>query len=113
MPTLSKFDRCTKIYRFLDRDKYVSMGLSSKANILRVLSCKLKERNHRKKEITMTIYYLFIFVNTKVYVTKVLCSLKFLACLATVMVLHEYTATIKLIKLLEQINDRLNRNNKP
>ena len=53
--TLSTCDRCTKIYRFLDWDKYVSMGISSKAKILRVLSCKLKKRNQwllrRKKEI--------------------------------------------------------------
>ena len=58
--TLSKFDRCTKICNFLDSDKYVSMGLSSKADILRVLSCKLKERNywllHRKKEILKVLF---------------------------------------------------------
>ena len=60
-----------------------------------------------------TICYLFIFVNTKVYVTKILFDLKFLASVATVMVLSEYTATIKLIKLLQQINDRFDINNKP
>ena len=44
--TLSKFDRCTKMYHLLDSDKYVSMGMLSKAYILRVLTCKLKERNY-------------------------------------------------------------------
>ena len=56
---------------------------------------------------------MFIFVNTKVDVTKILFDLKFLACVATVIVLSEYTATMKLIKLLQQINDRFDRNNKP
>ena len=61
----------------------------------------------------MTIYYLFIFVNTKDYVTKILFCLKFLAPVATVMVLSEYTATIELIKLPQQLNDRFDINNKP
>ena len=56
---------------------------------------------------------MFIFVNTKVYVTKILLDVKFLASVATVIVLPEYTATIKLIKPLQQINDRFDINNKP
>ena len=56
---------------------------------------------------------MFIFVNNKVYVTKILFDLKFLASVTTVMVLSEYTATIKLIKLLQQTNDRFDRKNKP
>ena len=56
---------------------------------------------------------MFIFVNTKVYVTKILFDFKFLASVATVIVLPEYTATIKLTKILQQINDRFDINNKP
>ena len=45
--------------------------------------------------------------------TKLLFDLKFLAWVAKVMVLSEYTATIKLINLVQQINDRFDINNKP
>ena len=45
--------------------------------------------------------------------TKILFDFKFLASVATVMVLSEYTLTIKLIKLLPQVNDHFNKNNKP
>ena len=45
--------------------------------------------------------------------TKMLFDLKFLASVATIMLLSEYTATIKLIKLLQQINDHFDINNKP
>ena len=45
--------------------------------------------------------------------TKMLFDLKFLASVAAIMLLSEYTATIKLIKLLQQINDHFDINNKP
>ena len=45
--TLSKVDRCTKIYHFLDNDKYVSMRLWSKANIFSALSCKTKKQTQQ------------------------------------------------------------------
>ena len=56
---------------------------------------------------------MFTFVSTKVYVTEISFDLKVLVSVATVMVLSEYTVTIKLIKLLQQINDFFNINNKP
>ena len=71
--TLSKFDRCRKICHFLDKNKYVSMGLSSKLNILRVLSCKLKEHNywllHHMKEILKIShsYYLLYSIRSEPY----------------------------------------------
>ena len=45
--------------------------------------------------------------------TKILFDYKFLVSATTVMVLSEYSATMKLIKLLQKINDRFDINNKP